>query len=461
MAVALSQVSVFILDLAPHHSIAGEHAWTGTIPPIAQDQTAWPPLLDALLEEKMYFGAAAAARRMTTFFQEITVREKAYRSLAQLTNIGYPISLRAIFSSSDLEPDPGNINSAEDYEFVNTYYLYKLMSSESSHLTKWASDFLSRIDQKHHPRYLFYRALQAYEKNDLKGAVEQITEILELIKSNQNDLIQMPSLFFMKTVLRTLARIYFEQENYEKSLEIYEAFLLKLNPIVPMDYLEAAWDYYYLKKYDQALGALYNLESKAGQQLALSLEKYSLRALIYRESCAVPQIDSLIRSYQQAFGSWIALIKNGKSYNTSLGLLNRIQLDENSSYRQTSIYVDNLVEEQTKISSLPKKIQFLAGYLYSSELTLSRQQLLTFRDQATTSLATQLISIEEQMKFLSFDITRSKYNPDNLFKEDDIKSSVVKPGAEDTFEIHWGQYGDFWMDERNNYKGLLINRCAH
>src|SRR5262249_4791115 len=155
-----------------------------------------------------------------------------------------------------------------------------------------------------------------------------------------------------KRTARTLARVYFDQGEHAKAWDIYANFLLKLNPAQPSDWVEAAWNLYRLKRPAEALGMLYNLESKAAASTFVNLEKYRLRALVYRSLCQPAAADSLIESFDKEFGKTLEGIKRGEPL-SRLDQLVRIEVPENLEYRQLSLAIPYLNAELAQVGQLP------------------------------------------------------------------------------------------------------------
>jgi tetratricopeptide (TPR) repeat protein len=433
---------------------AAEPKWQARVPAVAQDPALWTKLLSDLQERSLEYGAMAAAQHMIALLPDLASKEAAYKAVISIIDEGYPVPVRDIFVPGDLEPDPSS--GPEAYQFANSYYLYKALLSKEKGADHWASVYLDKVDKENFPKYLLFAAIDSYSRGNLPEA-EQL-----LNKALSKDIGSQPRSYAIK-VTRTLARIYFEEGEYAKSLEIYNDFLLKLNPIAPSDWLEAAWDQFHLKHYPEALGLIYNLESKVGAK-PLSLEKFNLRALVYRSTCSIPSMEELIQSFDQLFKPVLDGIKKGEPLET-FAILKALEIPENAEYNDARKRVIELLHEEPLAKKLPGAEGPLAAYVYHSELRLLEQRLRSLTPDALNRTASQILNISEQMRFLRFDIERSKFNPDLVFKpvsDETGRRMAVAPSAEggDSFEIRWIQSGDFWLDERNKYKGVITDQCA-
>lgn len=440
-----SKLSVLLIGIALQAQAAGPK-WQGTVPAVARDAKSWTALMGELSNRQMFYGTMAASARMLVLFTDLPTKELAYKGVINLVDQGYPFSAQPLFLTGDITP-------AGDYDFVNSYNLYKSILNRDKGMEKWAGHYLENIDKENFSKYLFYQAIESYSKSNLKEAEEKLSKLL------QKDLGPNQKAFTVK-IARTLARVYFDQEQYAKSLDIYQSFLLKLNPISPTDWLEASWNLYYLKKYNDALGMLYNLESKSSGAF-VNLEKYTIRALAYRNLCALQNAETLISSFERDFGSIIRALKRGEAISRFPQLF-RLEVPGNEEFRQISLVLAFLRYEASAVQKLPRDMRPLASYLYQSEINMLNQKRKAYMDGALERAANRLIMMGEHLKFLRFDVQRERFNPDVVFKQSLEKKpeTVVEDLGNRTFRIKWNQYGDYWRDERLKYLGAIENACG-
>lgn len=420
--------------------------WKAAIPKVAEKSEDWHALVNEMLEAHMYYGALAAAHRMLSLFSDLPTKEKAYETIIDLIDRGYPYSTRNLFVSGDLTPVPGSV-------FGNDYNLYKALVNKDKKVEKWSKYYLEKVDQKLALKYKFFVAIEAYREKKLPEAVTLLKEILA---DNQSH----PSQALVKKVSRTLARIYYEQEKFAESFDIYNSFLMKLNPITSTDWLEAAWNLYQLKRYDEALGLMYNLESKA-PSAEVVLEKYVLRALLYRSKCSEAQTKSLLTSFNKDFGSVIDGIKMGEPL-SKYALLKKINNPRTQEYRQVVETLSELEFEQKEISSLSGVSEKLASHLFQTEIKMLQRQKSLYEDQALDIHADYIVILGESLRFLKFDVARERFSPDRIFQEEEVAlpdASLVEEMDEKSFRLHWRQKGDYWRDERLLFRGIGKSRC--
>lgn len=417
--------------------------WTGTVIKEFDNAETWVELITQLKEHKMHYGAVAGSRRVLEYFADMKSKHDAFQSIVELIDFGYPFNLRPVFMAGDLE-------LTEKDNFGQSYNLYKATLDLDKNMPKWANTYFSRVDLENFPKYLFYLALTEFNQKKLDEALVHLDKALVGLQDPAQ-------ISLTKKVSRTMARIYYEQTRYKEALDIYQNYLLKMNPLEPADWLEGAWSLYRLGRFEEALGYLYNLEQKELTQDAY-LEKYIIRALIYREKCATDYTKSLWQAFEKDYADTISKIKLGESLK-SLPQLQTI-VDRNSEYRRVMKTVQELQEEAKKTSKLPGHLMKVADYLYASEISNQLKNKDAHEDLALTNAARQLVIMGESLRFLQFDVVREQYNPDKVFAPPPPPpENLVENLPDNRFLLHWVQWGDFWRDEKTLYRGILKNRC--
>ena len=191
----------------------------------------------------------------------------------------------------------------------------------------------------------------------------------------------------------------------------------------------------------------------------VSLEKYTLRALIYRDHCAVQNADALIVSFERDFGAASAGIKEGRPLR-DYPILKQVETGAGSPYRQLTEGLARLEAESERLfghaSGLATAELPLARYLYDSERTELRAELRQLEDPALELAAESLVTTAEHLKFLKYDVARKKYDPDQVFQHQNL---AYQEKALSDFEVAWPKPGDYWRNERTSYRGAITQQC--
>ncbi len=396
----------------------------------------------ALQAGHFYYGTVAASERMLQYFGDINTKDFAYQALVKSIDEGYPFSLSNDFISGDLE-----LTTVDN--FAQSYNLYKATSNSQKSMSKWAESYFSRIDKVNFSKYLFYKALEAIRTKKTDDALQYLDQTLQSTKGPEQAALA-------QKAARTLARLLYEQTQYKQSLDIYQNYLLKLNPMEPGDWIEAAWCLYRLGRFDEALGYLFNLQAKP--QETIYLEQFVIRSLVYREKCDADSTEQLNQTFDHSFGPTLEGIKTGRPLKI-FPLLRKIYFNSTEYDRPNRIFKE-LELEKKRLSELPKALRPMATFLYTSEMNNLEHQKEASEEEALQVAARSLVTLSESLRFLKFDVAREKFNPDKVFApETPPKIKIIETEGSLKFEIHWIQWGDFWRDERILYKAILQNRC--
>ncbi len=420
--------------------------WLLRLPDVAKNKAQWRILVTQLLENGLDFGAMAAANRMLIFFDDLPTKEVAYKTIIDEADVVWPYSVRQLFV-------PGDIAPASADNFARSYNLYKALLNETAGMTQWAQNYYGRIDREKSQKYLFHVAIKDYKDGQHDRAIQGLRDILSAEKEVGQE-------YFLMKVARTLARIYYEKERYKESLEIYEKFLLKLNPINPTDWLEAAWNLYRLKRYTRALGYVYNMESECSGG-PINIEKFVLRAAVYRDNCEAERMKALSNTFSGQYSKLLDGIRSGLPLD-DYDDFHRLPIPENAAYVDAFNKLEGLRKEKDAIAKLPVAVQRLAQYLYRSEMSAQEVYLNLYKNDALLRSAEKLFTVSETLKFLSFDVAREKFNPNAVFETQNVNKekfserSLLNPRR----QLAWRQFGDYWRDERLSLMVEIKNRCA-
>ena len=147
--------------------------WEGTVPKIAQVKESWSKLVPEMEKLQMWYGEMAASARLLVLFNDIEVKEFAYKTIISLADQGYPFGVQPYFLAGDLSPSANG-----DYDFANSYNLYKAILNKDRGLEKWATHYFENVDKKDFTKFSFFNAIEAFGKEDFKTAEEELRKIL-------------------------------------------------------------------------------------------------------------------------------------------------------------------------------------------------------------------------------------------------------------------------------------------
>lgn len=421
--------------------------WTSEIPALAKDPQKWKDLINELEKAHMPYGMLAAGMRMMLFFEDVSSKAFAYEAIIKVIDIGYPNSLLHLFMLGNLELDGTD-------DFSQNYNFYKAVINKMRGMDKWANDYFEKLDPEKFNKFRFYQAINLYSEKKYKESLDLLDKILKTS-------LRLEDFSFVKKVVRLMARIHFEMQEYDKAITLYNDFLLKTNPVTPTDWLEKAWNLFYAKRYEDALGTLYNLEAGSASRYK-TFERYIIRASIYLNLCATENVKRLVESFESEYKSSIDGIINGKQL-SSLPDIEDIAQFSNPRYKEAMDSLHFLgLERETLENQISDNLNVLANYLFDTEIKVLRNIASFYREKAMNKAAEDLTMLNESLRFLQFGTEREKYNPAVVFRPRDESDEILVEQIDMSdrgFLFQWKQQGQFWRDERNKYKGSINNQC--
>jgi hypothetical protein len=209
---------------------------------------------------------------------------------------------------------------------------------------------------------------------------------------------------------------------------------------------------------------LYNLESSTFGEV-IHLEKFVLRALIYRRLCQTDLMEGLLDSFIKKFGYIINGVKSGKSISSFKGL-DILSSEQNKEYFKYK-YISKKLEEESKLinnmhSERKLKINIkLYNYLSSTEKNILEQNAQMFEDKSKYQAVKYLVLLYENLRFLKYDVVLEKFNPNTIFMKAEKMNLDSTSKEERIFSFYWPQKGAYWADERLYYKTWLKNLCQN
>lgn len=442
---------VLILQVFTTASIAqdinSKLKWKSEVPAMANDPQKWKQLINELEKSKRSYAMLSAGMRMMLLFPDVASQQFAFETIIKGIDLGYPNSLLHLFIIGNLELD-GPDEVSQNYNF------YKAIVNKMRGMEKWSKDYFEKLDQDKFNKYQFYKAIGFYGEKKYKEALEILDKILKSTLTPKD-------FSFVKKIVRQIARIHFEMQDYDKSLLYYNDFLLRTNPVTPTDWIEKAWNQFYLKRYEETLGTLYNMESQAAKNYN-NFERFIIRASIYLNLCATDNVKKLVENFESEYKAAIDGIINGKQLST-LSEIETIAKFSNPRYKEMVDSLNNITQEREGIEDdLSDELIGVANYLFDTEIKVLRQMSLFYREKAINKAAHDLTMLNESLKFLQFGTEREKYNPTVVFRPRDVTDEVLVDQidlADRGFLFQWLQQGQFWRDERNKYKGSISNQC--
>ncbi len=262
-----------------------------------------------------------------------------------------------------------------------------------------------------------------------------------------------------KRVNLTLARLEFEAGEYKKALERYERVPMPLEKRGPI-LLERAWSHYQLGELSKALGLLAALEAPVYRDYD-DPEKYTLRALMFRDVCHFEAAHRAVVDFRRAYGP---AIKN---------IYGRADLPTDETFRALALKNPNVAERAAFVDALAREKDSLKTKapgdwrddglkdhlltMYELKLEEAKRRLDLALEEYTEEIGNLLLESEEQMNVLDYEIELAR-NRRAKTKPPELSELVIDVPWTSTVQ-YYGYDTEFWNDELEDLRVIIEDKC--
>lgn len=292
------------------------------------------------------------------------------------------------------------------------------------------------------------------ESEEEKISQESIDQLVALLE-------KVPEKTRLKNLIRkTLARLLFEQQEYENSLKFYNE--IDDNILTQSDiFLEKSWNHFWLYDYQKALGSLHALRAPHFDDISQP-EKYLLYGMVLRNLCRYGDTRKIIDLYRKQYSSTIEKIKNGDS----LSKINAIT--EAARYHpliQNIWQHEKLIgfEKQRLLAVKDKQWQEYGltahlSMIYSLKEKELKAEVLTVQEDALKDVSSEIIHFNEQMNILEYETRMDEFKRGQF---SDTKKPVEHKEANviNSDPLHWKFDQEYWIDELELYLVKMESLC--
>lgn len=370
----------------------------------------------------------------------------------------------------------------QDYDFSDTLisdfvHYYQGLEDWENGLLKWANKHFRSIKpgSYYYLKTRYHQAKVQIYQGDIKSAIDTLQHILgEDDQANTEG--RKPSARFanrdksstrnskneklIDEVRWTLARLYYENGDYDLALEHYKRIRTPL--IEQASFLmEQAWNVYQKGDAEKAMGYLYAFEAPSFKRF-FSPEFYLLKSLIYKDVCHYDSALSVVDSFQQRYGRSLNAIYSRRT----------VADQDNEEVMNIALTKQKIAKNWKFIQLLERESKSLAAIsdqplrkylekIYSLQIEESAHSLKQDLNDEFEQIANDLLRYEEEANLMRYEIgidmyqrvSQSHYKDESGDPGDDsVKQSRLR-------KVVFPFQGEFWNEELANYKVTLDNRC--
>lgn len=317
--------------------------------------------------------------------------------------------------------------------------------------TRWGQEHFEDLE----PESPFYwqvrynEGLKSLAADDIDAA-RKIFQELDATDVHDEDL--------AKRVDLTLARLEFEAGEYRQSLVRYESIALPWDQKGPI-FLERAWDLYQLGELSKALGLLAALEAPVFRDFD-DPEKYTLRALMFRDVCHFEAAHRAVVDFRKEYGPAIKNIYARADLATD-ETFRELAL-KNPDVAERAAYVDTLAKEKDRLNQVASDwrdeglVEALRS-MYDQKLEEAKRRLDLALDDNIEQIGDLLLDAEEQMNVLDYEIELAR-NRRAKTKPPELGGLQIEVPWTASIQ-YYGFDGEFWNDEIEDLRVIIEDKC--
>ena len=321
---------------------------------------------------------------------------------------------------------------------------------------------------------LFYRSVCEEALGLLKESITHFELLLEELEKN------LSSENMRDQVILNLGRIYYEKENFEKSIEYYS--LLSRNSVFWLEAIfEGAWAFALIKNPNSTLGNLHTVLSPFYFK-KINPEAHVLKAIILLKLCYYDEVKVLLDEFQLKFkpiekslvdflakidkgvGTAFDYVKDENHAHETYFVVEKSK--ELSAYKKTVIFLENLeVEEEelkTHFKSSVREGIYRKVLKVKTEIlaTVDRKIINTAKSylDELKEMFEQTILIEADSLLQKISRIKKELNIITFKSEEEFIGGMQKLVLGQALE-YWPFDGEYWKDDLGGYVYNIPNLC--
>jgi tetratricopeptide (TPR) repeat protein len=311
----------------------------------------------------------------------------------------------------------------------------------------WGNKQFSKIPEHsdYYFKYRFETARLRIHQKQIVAAMNILKNLLKLSQTNNT----------MRTKCQiTLARLYFEQKQFENADRLYQK-IAKFQKDQSRFLLERAWTQFHLNHPNQAMGLLIALNAPdfKGQKTP---EYLLIKSLIYKQICDYQKALAIVKDWNAEYHNLIEGIRTRKPLTKNADIIPLLL--HKKEIKKTIDIIHRLTDEQQMADAIVnKEVADHLTNIYELFIQKYAHDLRNMSQAAYVEISDQLLSFEENMRLMHYEIGLSMYQ-----RVKQSRSGIeMKPSEEIPYEqpVIYPFIGEYWNDELDHLRVSLTDKC--
>jgi len=436
-------------------------------------------LAESLKKLKFFYGASYFYARIAMQGPRSDFFRVAMEALAQI-NTRAPLGRATVIQLAQ--------NSSKDLAIPNAargfYFYYRGLDSFDKQNLKGARAEFSRVpvNDPYYPRAQYHLGVILTLEKELSEALSAFNRVVD--RTSVENLSQLATI--------NIARVYYESKRYREAFKYY-AKIPRDSDLWLQTLFEGAWAFFMIQKHNNTLGNIHTIHSPFFQNRFFP-ETYILNAITYLRLCRFKEVEKQIRSFQQRYkptyadlngllrkfkgqpGAFYNLIRQYRSENRLTEFEGALEIVDSIArsdiYKESNAVLSGIEKELIALDRVGNdwdKVNLSAAIKEGFDQRKDSTIRLAGKDMFAQGLDLLrfLKDLEDQTKLISLEILSGKTDElrSKLANEEQpVDNSKWGEGMRELRldqEIeYWPFEGEYWEDELGGYVYNLDSRCS-
>jgi hypothetical protein len=257
---------------------------------------------------------------------------------------------------------------------------------------------------------------------------------------------------------KVVARLYFEEEEFDKALEVYETIEVPfLSAEEATLFLEKAWTRYYARDYRGSLGILLSLDAPSYRRY-FGPERFVLKALCYKALCHYAASKGAAREFLRRYGEALNELRRRRDP-LAHPVVRRAAVQARAPKRELA-FLDALQAQRQSSERFSDEFGMRThlARVYDLKIAEVVRRLDNLVKEESIAVATDLLDYEEQARLVDYEVSLEVFKRVKEGKGKRVveEQKAIPLGGQDIYYMFDGEY---WNDELHNYRFRIEDRC--
>lgn len=316
---------------------------------------------------------------------------------------------------------------------------------------EWGDHHFSKIHPKsyYHHKFMYQKALYDVARDDIDSAIAILKDIDEAEFEGED---------LKNDVRKTLARLLYEKEEYQRSDELYQEISHNI-VYQAQNLLERSWAQYRMGHQEKAMGLLYAFKAPVYRNY-FTPEYFLLKSFIYKDVCHYQRALAVIDEFREHYRDSLDIVYTRKEIRENHVLL--LALLGQRKIGKLWKFLRLLDKEQQRLERIEDpELKAYLEKIYALTIDQKRKEFQLMIEEKYEALGNELLEYEEKADLMAYEVGLDMYQRVYQYHYTEEKDNKeTKKRVAKHYKAFYPFQGEFWNDELNAYKVTLDDKCG-